>query len=164
MVQNGYLTGMHAPGQSDPDAAYVVAHHLAARRTGSRCRRCGRTCRRQTRIGPALNLHPTYPADDSEARSEPAILYDGYENRLYLDPIFRASYPADVLADLGPDAPMANVILDGDLEIISLAGRPARRAVLLPDLRRRRRQHGQRCPDRRRRSGSRSTPRACTTS
>ena len=28
VVQNGYLTGIHAPGLIDPDAAYVVAHHL----------------------------------------------------------------------------------------------------------------------------------------
>ena len=58
VVQNGYLMGIHAPGLIDPDAAYGVAHHLALghglavqsfRATGC-----------STRIGPALNLHPTY--------------------------------------------------------------------------------------------------------
>jgi beta-glucosidase len=117
VVQNGYLWGIHAPGLIDPDAAYVVAHHLAlAHGLAVSCFRaagCGR------RIGPALNLHPTYAADDSMASREAAILADGYENRLYLDPLFRGSYPRDVMDDLGPDSRLAKVIQDGDLELIS---------------------------------------------
>jgi beta-glucosidase len=73
----------------------------------------------KSRIGPALNLHPVYPADDSDGARQAAHLYDGYENRLYLDPIFRGYYPDDVLADLGPGSRLARVILDGDLELIS---------------------------------------------
>ncbi|WBB53906.1 GH1 family beta-glucosidase [Verrucosispora sp. WMMD573] len=117
VVQNGYLFGHHAPGRQDPDAAYLVAHHLqlahglavgALRASGVK-----------SRIGPAFNLHPCYPADDSSAAVEAARLYDGYENRLYLDSALTGSYPADVLADLGPDSRMVRGIRDGDLEIIS---------------------------------------------
>ncbi|MFC0002995.1 GH1 family beta-glucosidase [Micromonospora siamensis] len=117
VVQNGYLWGHHAPGRQDADAAYLVAHHLqlahglavrALRATGS-----------PARIGPALNLHPCYPADDTAAAAAATRLYDGYENRLYLDSIFTGAYPADVLADLGPDSRLARGITDGDLEIIS---------------------------------------------
>ncbi|MDG4786476.1 GH1 family beta-glucosidase [Micromonospora sp. WMMD1102] len=117
VVQNGYLQGHHAPGLRDPDAAYLVAHHLqlahglavrALRATGS-----------GSRIGPALNLHPCYPADDAPGVAEATRLYDGYENRLYLDSIFKGAYPADVLADLGPDSRMVRGIRDGDLKIIS---------------------------------------------
>ncbi|MEU8419299.1 GH1 family beta-glucosidase [Micromonospora sp. NPDC048835] len=117
VVQNGYLTGHHAPGRRDPDAAYLVAHHLqlahglavgALRATGS-----------DSRIGPALNLHPCYPADDSPQAAAAAHLYDGYENRLYLDSVLRGSYPEDLLADLGPHSRMAQGIRDGDLKIIS---------------------------------------------
>ncbi|MDG4796844.1 GH1 family beta-glucosidase [Micromonospora sp. WMMD1082] len=122
VVQNGYLFGHHAPGHRDPDAAYLVAHHLqlahglavrALRATGG-----------TGRIGPAFNLHPCYPADDSPVdgsspAAEAARLYDGYENRLYLDSALKGSYPADVLADLGPDSRMVRGIRDGDLEIIS---------------------------------------------
>jgi beta-glucosidase len=117
VVQNGYLMGIHAPGLIDPDAAYAVAHHLALAHglAVQAFRASGST----TRIGPAFNLHPTYPADDSEESRRAAELHDGYENRLYLDPVFRGFYPADVLADLGPDSRLAKVILDGDLEIIS---------------------------------------------
>ncbi|MGA4730429.1 GH1 family beta-glucosidase [Micromonospora taraxaci] len=117
VVQNGYLTGHHAPGRQDPDAAYLVAHHLqlahglavaALRASGS-----------DSRIGPAFNLHPCYPADDSPQAAAAAHLYDGYENRLYLDSLLKGSYPEDVLADLGPRSRMARGIRDGDLAIIS---------------------------------------------
>ncbi|MEV4764776.1 GH1 family beta-glucosidase [Micromonospora chokoriensis] len=117
VVQNGYLTGHHAPGRQDPDAAYLVAHHLqlahglavaALRASGS-----------DSRIGPAFNLHPCYPADDSPQAAAAAHLYDGYENRLYLDSLLKGSYPEDVLADLGPQSRMVRGIRDGDLAIIS---------------------------------------------
>ncbi|MFC0504811.1 GH1 family beta-glucosidase [Micromonospora costi] len=117
VVQNGYLSGHHAPGRQDPDAAYLVAHHLhlahglavrALRATGG-----------PGRIGPAFNLHPCYPADDSPEAAAATRLYDGYENRLYLDPVFTGHYPQDVLADLGPDSRLARGIADGDLEVIS---------------------------------------------
>ncbi|MFG1872689.1 GH1 family beta-glucosidase [Micromonospora arborensis] len=117
VVQNGYLTGHHAPGRQDPDAAYLVAHHLqlahglavgALRATGS-----------DSRIGPALNLHPCYPADDSPQAAAAARLYDSYENRLYLDSLLRGSYPEDLLADLGPQSRMVQGVRDGDLAIIS---------------------------------------------
>jgi beta-glucosidase len=116
VVQNGYLQGHHAPGHRDPDAAYLVAHHLllahglsvqALRATGG------------TRIGPALNLHPCYPAEPGEAARAATELYDGYENRLYLDPILKGGYPSDVLADLGANSRMVRGIRDGDLDIIA---------------------------------------------
>ncbi|MEU4382579.1 GH1 family beta-glucosidase [Micromonospora echinofusca] len=116
VVQNGYLVGHHAPGRQDPDAAYLVAHHLhlahglavaAHRATGA------------GRIGPALNLHPCYPADDSPEAARAARLHDGYENRLYLDPILTGRYPQDVLDDLGPDSRLVRGIRDGDLATIS---------------------------------------------
>ncbi|WP_262285981.1 GH1 family beta-glucosidase [Micromonospora sp. MA102] len=117
VVQNGYLWGHHAPGLRDPAAAYLVAHHLqlghglavrALRATGG-----------QGRIGPALNLHPCYPADETAEAVAATRLYDGYENRLYLDSIFKGAYPEDVLADLGADSRMVRGVRDGDLKIIS---------------------------------------------
>jgi len=117
VVQNGYLSGHHAPGRPDADAAYLVAHHLQlAHGLAVQALRAERAA---CRIGPALNLHPCYPADGSPAAAAAARLYDGYENRLYLDPIFLASYPADVLADLGPASRLAGGIHDGDLDVIA---------------------------------------------
>ncbi|CCH19909.1 GH1 family beta-glucosidase [Micromonospora lupini] len=117
VVQNGYLMGHHAPGRQDPDAAYLVAHHLQlAHGLAVRALRAGNGT---GRIGPALNLHPCYPTDDSPEATAAARLYDGYENRLYLDSLLKGSYPQDVLADLGPQSRMVRGIRDDDLAVIS---------------------------------------------
>lgn len=117
VVQNGYIWGHHAPGRQDEAAAYLVAHHLQlAHGLAVRALRAGGT---KGRIGPALNLHPCYPADDSAEAATATRLHDGYENRLYLDSILKGAYPQDVLADLGADSRMAKGIRDGDLTIIS---------------------------------------------
>ncbi|MGW0434996.1 GH1 family beta-glucosidase [Micromonospora sp. NPDC003197] len=117
VVQNGYLQGHHAPGRQDPAAAYLVAHHLQL--AHGLAVQAFRGSGNPGRIGPALNLHPCYPADDSAAAEAATRLYDGYENRLYLDSILKGQYPADVLADLGSDSRMVRGIRDGDLAIIS---------------------------------------------
>ncbi|GAB7044356.1 MULTISPECIES: GH1 family beta-glucosidase [Catenuloplanes] len=116
VVQNGYITGHHAPGIRDEPTAYLVGHHLAlAHGLGVQALRATGS---GSRIGGALNLHPCYAADDSDATSDAVRLYDGYENRFYLDPMFKGHYPEDVLADQGPDSPLVRGIRDGDLEII----------------------------------------------
>ncbi|MET8833243.1 GH1 family beta-glucosidase [Micromonospora sp. NPDC004540] len=117
VVQNGYLWGHHAPGRQDPAAAYLVAHHLQL--AHGLAVRALRAAGVEGRIGPALNLHPCYPADETAEAAAATRLYDGYENRLYLDSIFKGAYPEDVLADLGPESRMARGVRDGDLEIIS---------------------------------------------
>ncbi|MGW4295653.1 GH1 family beta-glucosidase [Micromonospora chersina] len=117
VVQNGYLWGHHAPGRQDPAAAYLVAHHLQL--AHGLAVRALRAAGVGGRIGPALNLHPCYPADDTAEAASATRLYDGYENRLYLDSIFKGAYPEDVLADLGADSRMVRGVRDGDLKIIS---------------------------------------------
>ncbi|GAB3154583.1 GH1 family beta-glucosidase [Micromonospora sonneratiae] len=117
VVQNGYLHGHHAPGKKDRPAAYLVAHHLQlAHGLGVQAFRAAGI---PGRIGAALNLHPCYPADDSAEARSATRLYDGYENRLYLDSIFKGRYPDDVLDDLGPQSRMVQGIRDGDLAVIS---------------------------------------------
>ncbi|TYB40207.1 beta-glucosidase [Micromonospora sp. AP08] len=117
VVQNGYLWGHHAPGRQDPAAAYLVAHHLQL--AHGLAVRALRAAGVGGRIGPALNLHPCYPADDTAEAAAATRLHDGYENRLYLDSIFKGAYPEDVLADLGADSRMVRGVRDGDLKIIS---------------------------------------------
>ncbi|MEV4410731.1 GH1 family beta-glucosidase [Catellatospora sp. NPDC049609] len=117
VVQNGYLSGTHAPGHQDPAAAYVVAHHqLLGHGLAVQAMRPHLSA--QTRIGPALNLHPCYPADDSAEAQRRTVLHDGYENRLYLDPILKGAYPQDVLDDVATFSPMQDYIKDGDLDVI----------------------------------------------
>ena len=79
----------------------------AARPRARRRRRCGPPAR-QGRIGPALNLSPAYPADDTAAAdAEAARLV-----RRRGEPAARSTrcccgrYPADLLADQAPDAPL----------------------------------------------------------
>ena len=115
VVQNGYLGPPRAraprPGRGVPRRASPA--------TGARPGGTGAAGDRPAaRIGPALNLHPCYPADDSDAARAATILHDGYENRLYLDSVLRGRYPADVLDDLGPDSRMVRGIRDGDLAVI----------------------------------------------
>lgn len=117
VVQNGYLSGHHAPGHQDPQAAYLVAHHLQL--AHGLAVRVYRAVGGAGRIGPAFNLHPCYPADSSPDATEAAWRYDGYENRLYLDSTLTGRYPQDVLDDLGPGHRMVRGIHDGDLGIIS---------------------------------------------
>ncbi|HET6213868.1 MAG TPA: GH1 family beta-glucosidase [Micromonosporaceae bacterium] len=117
VVQNGYLHGHHAPGRRNPDVAQVVAHHLQL--AHGLAVRAMRATGLAARIGPALNLHPTYPADDTAAARAAARLVDGYENRFYLDSMLRGRYPADVVADLGAGSLFAGAVRDGDLATIA---------------------------------------------
>ncbi|GII77272.1 beta-glucosidase [Sphaerisporangium rufum] len=117
VVDCGYRLGIHAPGVRDDARAFVALHHLLlAHGQASRVlheRHPGR------RIGPALNLHPTYPAEDTPEAAEAARQRDGLENRLYLDPILTGAYPEDTLAWIAERSPMPGHIRDGDLAVIS---------------------------------------------
>jgi beta-glucosidase len=51
------------------------------------------------RIGITLSLAPKIPVNpDDPADVKAAVIADGMENRLYLDPLFRGKYPEDILA------------------------------------------------------------------
>jgi len=52
------------------------------------------------RLGINLNLDPVSPASTSPDDVEAASRIDGLYNRLFLDPLFRGRYPADVLEAL----------------------------------------------------------------
>jgi beta-glucosidase len=96
--------------------AHVVGHHLQL--AHGLAVRAMRATGIPARIGPAFNLHPTYPVDDSPAAAVAARLVDGYENRFYLDSALRGTYPEDVVADLGANSPFARAVRDGDLDLI----------------------------------------------
>jgi beta-glucosidase len=114
MAVLGHESGIFAPGQKSRAAANQVAHHLllshglalqALRAQGSR-----------SRLGIVLNLSPVQPATDSAADHAQARLEDGKLLRWYMDPLFKASYPQDVLDYLGADAPQ---VQDGDMAAIA---------------------------------------------
>ena len=159
VVQNGYLSGHHAPGLATPDAAYVVAHHLLL---GPRPGRAGVPGQPARRAGSARRstCTPSYPADDSAAAAAAAGLLDGYENRLYLDPIFTGSYPERRAGrPRRRTAGWCRRSATGPRDHL-LAGGPARRAVLHARSTSARDGDDVTAAHLARRAGSRSTPRA----
>jgi beta-glucosidase len=106
----GYASGIHAPGRTEPEVSFAAAHHLllghglavqALRAAGA------------SQIGITLNLAPVL-GDDAEA----AAVVDGLQNRIFLDPVLRGEYPADVVERAGRFTDWS-FVEDGDLEIIS---------------------------------------------
>jgi beta-glucosidase len=110
----GYGSGEHAPGRTSPADALAAAHHLLLSHGWAvDVLRRGSTA---AEVGITLVLVPAYPASDAEGDREAAQHGDGFFNRWFLDPVFRASYPADMLEHFAPAGPP---IVDGDLEAIA---------------------------------------------
>ena len=101
---NGYSSGEHAPGIRDNYASAQAAHHLLLSHglAVARYRELGLS----GEIGITLNLNPTYPATDSKEDQKAADIYDDYINGWFLEPLFKGSYPQELLAiyqqELGP--------------------------------------------------------------
>jgi beta-glucosidase len=122
----GYLEGRHAPGIRDGKAALASAHHLLLSH-GLAIPVIRRNCP-GAEVGLALNLSPVVPASGSSADADACRHCDGYMNRWFLDPIFRGSYPADMVADYTSRghltngdgrSPLARFVRDGDLSTIA---------------------------------------------
>ena len=93
----GHGEGRHAPGLHGHRHALVAAHHLLLSHgrviRALRHRRPGVV----TRFGPVIAVAPMRPDMQGNRRHRVAAAQlDGARNRLFLDPIFRGAYPADV--------------------------------------------------------------------
>ena len=112
-----YIGGEHAPGIQDPETGLAAGHHLLLAH-GLGVQRL-RELDPALQLGITLNLTVADPVDPTnEGDLDAARRIDGQFNRFFLDPIFRGSYPADLLEDvahLGFD----KYVLDGDLAITS---------------------------------------------
>jgi beta-glucosidase len=98
----GYETGQFAPGIRNRKIAMQVSHHLMMAHGAAVLAMRPVT---QTQLGVVLNHTPAFPAEPTEADRQAARIDDGLNVRWYMDPIFRGSYPADVIEHLGADAP-----------------------------------------------------------
>ncbi len=112
-----YIGGEHAPGRQDPEAGLAAGHHLllghglAVQSLRERDSSLG--------LGITLNLTVPDPVDPTDAGDlDAARRIDGQFNRFFLDPIFRGSYPADLLEDVA-HLNFESKVQPGDLEIIS---------------------------------------------
>ncbi len=110
----GHESGVFAPGVKSRRIASQVAHHLLL--SHGMAFRALREHGCTAKLGIVLNLAPMHPATDSAADLAKATLEDGRLIRWYMDPLFKASYPQDVLDYLGDDAPQ---VLAGDMQIIA---------------------------------------------
>ncbi|MCU1432778.1 MAG: beta-glucosidase [Actinotalea sp.] len=113
----GYAGGQHAPGHQDPQAGVSAAHHLLlAHGTAVRALRAADP---DLRIGLTLNTTVADPVDPEDpADVVAADRVDAAVNRVFLDPVFRGSYPAvavETFASAGATLP----VRDGDLDIIA---------------------------------------------
>lgn len=113
----GYGVGEHAPGRADVAASLVATHHLllAHARGTEVLRQAG-----HSPVGITLNLGKAVPASDHELDVRAAALAEGNVNRMYLDPLFKGSYPADLLQLFARYKPgLEAAVRPGDMEAIN---------------------------------------------
>ncbi len=110
----GHSWGKHAPGRTNEADAVATAHHLLL--SHGWATEVIRSASPDAQVGIALNLAHTYPSSDSPEDEAAAWRVDGAGNRWFLDPIFRGSYPTDLLDRSELVAPF---VLDGDMEAIA---------------------------------------------
>lgn len=113
----GYANGHHAPGRTEPSAALAAAHHLLLGH--GLAVRSLRERDPELELGLTLNFTDYRPADPNlPGDVDAARRLDGSFNRFFADPIFRGTYPQDVLDDqagLWPE----DLVRAGDLDVIS---------------------------------------------
>ncbi len=112
----GYGSGRHAPGVTSPAAAVAAVHHLLLGH-GLAMERL-RAEAPGAPAGITLNLFPVSAASTAAADVEAARRVDGLQNRVFLDPVLRGGYPADVLTDLAPYG-LPALVREGDLAVIA---------------------------------------------
>jgi beta-glucosidase len=111
-----YAIGEHAPGKKDISAALKVAHHLLLSH--------GMVVRKyhelglKKQIGITLNLTPVYAATTSFVDELAASNMDGYFNRWFLEPIFKGTYPRDIVNLYAARNCDFSFIKKGDFDII----------------------------------------------
>ncbi|MGP3533413.1 GH1 family beta-glucosidase [Microbacterium sp. RD1] len=118
-----YTAGIHAPGHFSIAEGMLASHHLLLGH--------GQTVRElrerdaSLNLGITLNLTVADPVDPADAADvDAARRIDGQFNRWFLNPVFRAAYPADVVDDIRRVDPAAvdrfeEAVLPGDLETIA---------------------------------------------
>ncbi|MGA0902222.1 MAG: GH1 family beta-glucosidase [Candidatus Nanopelagicaceae bacterium] len=109
----GHLTGIMAPGIKDLKSSIAASHHLLLGH--GHATRAIREVNKDVKVGVVLNFTPAIPATDSNEDLLAAQLADGFDNRWFADPVFKASYPKDIVEAFGINVP----IIGDDLSVIS---------------------------------------------
>lgn len=114
MAMLGHESGIFAPGIKDRGTAMQVSHHLLL--SHGLAVQALRADGVSSKLGIVLNLSPMQPASAAQADIDKTRIEDGCLLRWYMDPLFKAAYPADVMEYLGKDAP---AIAAGDMHAIA---------------------------------------------
>jgi beta-glucosidase len=113
----GHASGEHAPGRTDPELALRAAHHLLLAH-GLAVDALRDTLPATAEVSITLNLQAVMPGATSVEATDAVRRIDGLANRLFLDPLFRGSYPADVQRDTASLTDWS-FVTDDDLAAIS---------------------------------------------
>ena len=113
----GYGIGVHAPGHKDVSKALAATHHLLLGH-GLALETMRSAGHDDNQLGITLNLSAVRPASEDAVDADAARRVVGNANRLYLDPLFRASYPEDMIEHYRAESDFA-FVRDRDLERIS---------------------------------------------
>ncbi|GFJ77654.1 beta-glucosidase [Phytohabitans houttuyneae] len=112
----GYGSGVHAPGRSNGADALRAAHHLMLGH--GLAVQAMRAAQPDHQLGITVNLYAISPETDSPADADAARRIDALANRVFLDPVLRGQYPADLIEDVREVTDFGHV-REGDLAIIS---------------------------------------------
>jgi beta-glucosidase len=113
----GYAYGIHAPGREDIGMGASATHHLLLAH-GLGVQAC-REIRPEVEIGLTLNLGSVTPGTHEQVDIDATFRTDGNINRIWLDPLFKGEYPADMVELYAAYPPGFSVVQPGDLELIS---------------------------------------------
>jgi len=134
----GYHQGIHAPGRTDARSALLAVHHLllghglAVDVIRASAAAPQHPSAPETRVGIVLNLTHIRTLEESgvitgaahERISDEPLLAaveraDGLANRLFLDPVLRGKYPADLVAAAAEGGGGFDWVREGDLAQMS---------------------------------------------
>jgi beta-glucosidase len=105
----GYAAGIHAPGRSEPAAAFAAAHHLLLGH--GLAAQALRSASSSADVGIVLNLAPVWPEEGADPAAVDVV--DAVQNRIWLDPLVHGRYP-QVL----PAMADAQLVQPGDLDTV----------------------------------------------
>jgi beta-glucosidase len=111
----GNYTGRHAPGIADLKTALSVTHNLLLSH-GTALKTIRSIGGQSSELGIVLNMSPVDAISKNEMDQKAARIYDGYLNRIFLDPLLKGKYPADMVELYGDRMPE---IRPGDMELIA---------------------------------------------
>jgi len=113
----GHYLGTYAPGLRDFNTALLASYNMLLAH-GKAVKACHEIIP-DAKIGIALNLSDCKSATDRKEDIEAAIRADGYRNRWFLDPIYKGTFPEDMLEWYRKQGVVIPEIRPEDLKIMS---------------------------------------------